>query len=273
MVPRPALLDRIERYYDAVPRARARTEEIGPFTLFVAHGGWPWYARPRLGEAARANAHDVLRTLARQRDLGVPQAMEWVDETTPGLDEVAEAAGMHVEHCPLLVLEGEPTGDAGSARMLDADEVDLVRRAQAAVSVGFGNEGTETGAPGIPERDTAAAAVAPTILEVVRDGMVAGRYRFAAVIAPGAPEVGPVGGGSYTPVDGVAEIAGVAVLPAYRRRGLGAQLTYVLARDALDRGVTTVFCGAASLDVARVYERVGFRRIGTACIASVKAPA
>lgn len=92
---------------------------------------------------------------------------------------------------------------------------------------------------------------------------------MAAVLAPESPDAGPVGGGSYLPVDGVAEIVGVAVLPAYRRRGLAGHLTYVLATDALERGVDTVFCSAQSDAVARVYEAVGFRRVGTACIASV----
>ena len=41
-------LAELERYYDAVPRSAARVEEIGPFTLFVGTGAWPYYARPRL---------------------------------------------------------------------------------------------------------------------------------------------------------------------------------------------------------------------------------
>jgi len=35
----------------------------------------------------------------------------------------------------------------------------------------------------------------------------------------------------------------------------------------VSRGVTTVFCSADDDDVARVYAAVGFRRVGTACIA------
>ena len=45
------LLARLERYYDEAPRANADTEEHGPFTVFVSRGGWPYYARPRLGLA------------------------------------------------------------------------------------------------------------------------------------------------------------------------------------------------------------------------------
>ncbi|MEJ7742141.1 MAG: GNAT family N-acetyltransferase [Nocardioidaceae bacterium] len=103
--------------------------------------------------------------------------------------------------------------------------------------------------------------------------------RTAAVFAPEARDesqqepgdsgnCSPVGGGSYSPVDDVAELVGVAVLPAYRRRGLAAQVTHLLAMDAMARGVTTVFCSAQSEDVARVYEGIGFHRVGTACIAS-----
>ena len=51
-----ALLRRLETYYDAVPRGRADPQEIGPFTLFVARSGWPYYARPRLGDDAGATA-------------------------------------------------------------------------------------------------------------------------------------------------------------------------------------------------------------------------
>lgn len=34
----PELLGRIDAYLDAVPRASARAEIIGPFTLFVTEG-------------------------------------------------------------------------------------------------------------------------------------------------------------------------------------------------------------------------------------------
>jgi predicted GNAT family acetyltransferase len=61
------------------------------------------------------------------------------------------------------------------------------------------------------------------------------------------------------------------VLPAYRRRGLAAQLTCALARHALGNGVTVVFCSAQSDAVARVYEGVGFRRVATACAAEAPA--
>ena len=74
-------------------------------------------------------------------------------------------------------------------------------------------------------------------------------------------DVGAVGGGSHNPRGQVSEMVGVGVVPAFRRRGLGAAVAYLLSRHALDNGVTTVFCGAESIDVARVYERLGFHRM------------
>src|SRR6266550_214829 len=101
------LLDVIEACYDGIPRPRADTEEIGPFTLFVARSrvGHGYYARPRLGERPAASAADVRHLLDRQRELDVPQAIEWVDDVAPGLDRAAAEAGYEVERYPLMALE------------------------------------------------------------------------------------------------------------------------------------------------------------------------
>jgi ribosomal protein S18 acetylase RimI-like enzyme len=262
------LLERLEAYYDAVPRGRADTEEIGPFTLFVARSGWPYYARPRLGGTATATVDDVQRVLARQRELDVPRSFEWVDETTPALGPVVEAAGVEVQRCPLLVLDGEPRGEAGTARMLGRGDARELALSRAAIAVGFDNAGTARGSAGIKERDASLGTGFAVVDDATAAQLDAGAIRVAACYAPNDAGIGPVGGGSHSPVREVTEIAGVGVLPAYRRLGLAAAVTHVLARDALDHGVATVFCSAQSEAVARVYQRIGFRRVATACIAS-----
>jgi N-acetylglutamate synthase-like GNAT family acetyltransferase len=57
------------------------------------------------------------------------------------------------------------------------------------------------------------------------------------------------------------------VLPALRRRGIAAALTQVLVKDARQRSIGTIFLSADSTDVARIYARVGFDTIATACTA------
>ena len=92
------------------------------------------------------------------------------------------------------------------------------------------------------------------------------RSGHSVLVAAFGPD-GPLAAGSCQAVDGVAEITGVGVLPSSRRQRLGAAVTALLARDALDRGVPTVFLSASDDAVARVYARIGFREIGTAMIA------
>ncbi|HEY7988141.1 MAG TPA: GNAT family N-acetyltransferase [Lapillicoccus sp.] len=259
-----SLLADLEHYYDTAPRARCDTEEHGPLTLFVARSGFPYYARPRLGRAAEVTTADVTGVLERQRELDVPRAVEWVHDTTPSLLAAARAAGMTVEECPLLVLEQDPPepDPAAGVRIVAADdpELGLVR---AAVNVGFGTAGTSVGPASIAERDED-AVTRPEGAERIADLMRAGLSVLAGAFDP---EAGPVGGGSHNPRGEVTEIVGVGVLPAYRRRGLAAAITARLARHALDTGVRTVFCSAQDDAVARVYESVGFRRVGTACVA------
>ena len=266
--PQHSVLQRLEDYFDAVPRSSCDVEDIGGFTLFVARSGWPYYARPRRG-VSQTSADDVRRVLERQQELGVPRKFEWIDEVSPQVTRAVSEAGLEVERMPLLTLVGEPVGPDAAARMLTPDDTETIALARAAVSLGFEHGGTASGPAGVAERDTLVADPAETGLTTLLERMAAGRIWMGAVWAPGEEQVGPVGGGSYAPVGGVAEIAGVAVLPAYRRRGLAAQLTCALARHALSNGMTTVFCSAQSAAVARVYEGVGFRRVGTACAAEL----
>jgi hypothetical protein len=44
-------------------------------------------------------------------------------------------------------------------------------------------------------------------------------------------------------------------------------VTALLTRHAEDAGVAITFLSAADVTVARIYERVGFHRVGTACLA------
>lgn len=265
------MLDRLERFYDAVPRDGARVEDFGELVLFVPDGSsWPFYGRPRLGgDSPTVAEFSAVRT--RQRELGLPETFEWVDENTPGLIEIAEADGLSVLRAPLMVLDPASLPDlVTGARILDADSptiaADLSMR-HAVAAVGFSAPGTETGSAGLAERDAAVSPLDDNGLAKQLDAIRSGRRAHAIAETPGQ---GAVASGMYQRVDDIAEIVGVATLPSARRQGLGAAVTAILAGHALDHGVQTVFLSAAEEAVARMYARIGFRRIGTACIAEPK---
>ena len=193
---------------------------------------------------------------SRQRHLGVPESFEWVDETTPALRPVMHAAGMSVQRYPLLVLHG----DAGApdlhptscVRLMSVDDPDL-GAVDAAIGASFG--------PSDAEPPTAQDS---TTLPALRRRMARGETVVVGAFVDGRP----VGGGMHNPRIGVSEIVGVGVLGAHRGQGLGAAVTATLARDAAAHGAVVVFCSAGSHDVARIYERIGFRRTAHACIAN-----
>jgi GNAT superfamily N-acetyltransferase len=259
------LLDRLERFYDAVPRDRAAEEVFGGLSLFVRRGaGWPFYARPRLGGPEPA-AGDVARVLERQRELGIPEAFEWVHQTTPGLAKLIEAADLEILHAPLLVLDGLLPAQI-PVRILDPEVRSWPRdiaACNALVHLAFNEPGTAVGKAG-PE-DLEIAPISAAEMETKRDR--AERGASVTALIESALE-GPLATGQYQRADGVAEIVGIGTLPTARRRGLAGAVTAALAGHAREHGVEVVFLSAGSDDVARVYERVGFRRVGTACIAS-----
>lgn len=264
------LLDRLERYYDSVPRPAARAEPIGPLVLFVRSGaGWPYYARPRPGAAGDITAADVLAVRERQRELGIPEAFEWVEETTPSLHAAAEAAGLRVRTHPLLVLDRTrwrpaPPPEGVEVRRITADAADLAA-VHSVPSVAFGSTGTDRGRAGTGERDLAAIGQRPEALEALRDRLRTGRTVMYAAYGP----QGALSVGSHQPVDGTTEVVGVGTLPAFRRAGLGTAVTSALVAHALGEGASLVFLSADTDAVARVYARVGFSRAGTAAIGIV----
>ena len=270
---------RLERFYDAVPRDAAVAEDIGGFVLFVREGeGWPFYARPRLG-ADTPSAADITAVRRRQREVGAPEAFEWVHETSPDLLAVARSAGLDVVLAPLMVLETAalvpdlPLPGA-AIRFLDPADAAFaadLRAARAVSRLGFGAPATAGALTAMPaarpagpaERD-ALPPLDETLVATERRRMLTGRLSGAVAESP---TEGVLASGFTQTVGDVAEVVGVATLPSARRRGYASQLTASLAREAVQNGANLVFLSAGDDDTARLYSKVGFRRIGTACIA------
>jgi len=263
-----ALLSDIETYYDSVPRSAARTEQIGEFTLFIKTGpGFPYYARPSLG-ARQLAAEDVRRVRNRQRELGVPEAFEWVAETTPSLATAAKAAGLVVSSHPLMFWGNETVSPVGvpNLEVRSVSLADDLALLDGIAQVAFAHSGTAAGLAGLDDARNVAQRD-PATLRFWRERLQAGRTVMAVALLDGQP----VGVGSHQPVGSVTEVVGVAVLPALRRRGIAAALTRHLVADAMERSIHIIFLSAGDESIGRIYARVGFRRIGTACIAEAPA--
>ncbi|MBB5933046.1 GNAT family N-acetyltransferase [Streptomyces zagrosensis] len=268
-----ATLDRLERFYDAVPRHGARAEEFGPLTLFVREGeGWPFYARPALGQDGPVDPGDVDRVRGRQRALGLPESFEWVAETSPGLRSAVERSGLAVREHPLLVLPHTALlpivrhrPDGVTIRMVAPADPTLAS-ALTVPHLAFAEPGTRVGVAG-PAELTAALPQYGTdkAVRIVAERIRAGRTALAAAVDDDSGLA--LCAGQRHVVNDVSEIVGVGTLPTARRRGLALAVTAALASDARTRGVRAIFLSAGDADVARLYGQIGFIRVGTALIA------
>ena len=238
-----------------MPRAAATTEEVGPFTLFLADGGHRLAVlRPAAARGdATFTADDVRRVLARQVELGRPRAIEWVDEVTPspvarGVVEAGHEAGRY----PLLAL---PAGHRGrrrpSARGRSPPTTPISGWPWARSQAAFDGDDEVTDEAG--RRATRAdRRRAPDRGRGVRRRRAAGRRRLGRT----ARRDRGADGDRRTP-------------GASRGTGVGTAITQALVHACRDAGVRTVFLSAYNDAAASIYRRVGFEDVGTACILGV----
>lgn len=258
------LLDRIERYCAVAPLPDAPLQQVGPLEVPIGSPEWPFPARPRPGEEGRVTPDDVRAAVALQEAAGLPAALEWLGDHCRGLAAAARSAGLVVDELPLLVaadpIEVLLPADV-RLYVVGADDPELPRYqrlAQLAFAAPAGAvapaAGSGPGPAGLP---------ATTVL---RERVAAGR----TVLMVAVDGRGPVAVGSHQPLDvggeEISEVVGVATLPRFRGRGLGAGITSALTEHARQTA-DLVFLAAGDDDVARVYERVGFARVGTSCLA------
>lgn len=252
----------LDAYFDAAPRPDADPVETGAFTLFVSRTPWSYYARPALAHDEPITSADLDQLGKACVEHGVDLAIEWVHEVHPELADLAAGYGLEVSTHALMVAAASDVvapevGDV-RLRVIDADDPALLSgRAVADVSFTFG--GTATGPGGATERDAVVEGLSADLVDHLRDR----DRRGLTITAVAESEAGVLAVGSYQPVGETAEVLGVATLPEARRWGLAGAVTALLARHALERGVRNLLLSAQDDDVARVYERVGFRRVGS----------
>jgi GNAT superfamily N-acetyltransferase len=198
--------------------------------------------------------------------------LEWVFDEHPELAALLEARGADIVRTPALVLDESapiespmlPSGfRVFRLNATDSDETILASRAVG--DLGFGNAGTAIGTVGGSDRDAQVSEGLSS--DAGRAFIKYSQLRLASddfamfVIADGGGLVARA-----AVLSGVAgsEIAGVATLPAYRRKGLAAAITHAAIAYVSSTGKLPLALTAADIDVARVYERLGFVRVATA---------
>ncbi|MER6790190.1 GNAT family N-acetyltransferase [Streptomyces sp. NPDC000658] len=267
------LRDRVHTYYATVPLLFAEAEDFGPLRLFVRrepgapYYGGPGHAQPTADGAARVGADDIARVRERQRELGVPQAFEWLAESAPALRARIEAAGLEVLRRPLMALPPDhrpvarPLPEGVTLRTLTADDPALPT-ALALPHLAFAREAVPVSGPAERARlsELAATLTADGTVTAVRHALRAGHKTLVAALSP---DGAPLATGHHHPAAGATEIGGVATLASARRQGLGAAVTTALAVHARAHGVDTVFLAYAKETVARLYAGLGFRPAGT----------
>ncbi|WP_422678069.1 hypothetical protein [Blastococcus brunescens] len=195
MPTRPGLLECIERYFAAAPLPDARIHAVGGLDVPVGDPAWPYPARPR-ADGDPVTAEDVRAAVALQQESGLPTALEWVPECSPGTSAAARAAGLTVEEEPLLVAVDPvelllPVGLR--LYVVGADDPELARYQRVAATA-FAHPGGPSDVGDVP-LDTSDEARSRT--EVLRERIASGRTVMMVAVEKGQP----VAVGSHQPVD------------------------------------------------------------------------
>ncbi len=224
--------------------ARADVETIGPFlAAFDADDDSPFrnYAVPDHDAEPTPQQVEDLR-LAFRRRARLPR-LEFLPAAAPSAEPALLAAGFATEaRLPMLACttsELRPTTPPLGVEVAIVAEREALRQAAAVQNSAYG-------APAPSEADVARlrrTVTAGGVVAVARDGDDA------------------IGSGLVAaPSEGVAELAAVGVLSAWRRRGVAAALTAALAGAAFDGATETVILMAYESE-QRIYERAGFTSV------------
>ncbi|MGM1063427.1 GNAT family N-acetyltransferase [Saccharothrix sp. Mg75] len=230
---------------------RSGAHRTGPFLVhFDAHSDNPHmnYAVPDDGAAPTpAEVADLVSTF---RERSRAPRLEYL-RPAPGLDAALASAGFAVDRSvPLLVLAElvAPPVPAGLVVAPATSDEDLLA-ASAVQNAAFGVGGGADGGDVARQR------------ALVEDG-------GAVVLARLAGE--PVGAGAFTaPRGGLSQVAGIAVLPAFRRRGIASAVCADLTARVLAAGCAPFLETEPDDKVTRLYGPLGYRVVGESASATL----
>ncbi len=244
-----SLPERLQSVMRASAADRYEAIAVPPFTAFLHRADPLIYFNYAIPDGPLPG--DVREPLRRLRTVfeerGRVPRFEYVSALAPSLEEALLAAGFRQEAearvmvCPRERFNPVPAPGGLTWTVLSPGSPDEALRAYAnTVRHGF--------SPNEPYAATD-ADVAQVRTDLGAGGAVLGHM-----------EGQPAGVGMYTPpLEGVAELGGVATLERFRKRGLGTALTSRVAQEAFSRGVDLLFLSTITQEAGRIYERVGFQ--------------
>jgi ribosomal protein S18 acetylase RimI-like enzyme len=220
-------------------------QRVGPFLIhFDAHSDHPFrnYAVP--DDGARPSAAQIADLVAAFARRGRKPRLEYVCPA-PAVDAALATAGFTVDlRLPLMTLAADRLVVPGTPRGVEvgpATSDDDLRAAARIQNIAYGADAEVT------EADL---------------GRLRATNDTGGAVVLARCEGAPAGAGLFTPPgDGLAEIAAVAVLPEYRRRGIASMVGADLSGRVLDRGATP-YLQTESDNEQRLYGRLGYSTVG-----------
>ena len=220
-------------------------ERIGPLlATFTAADPNPFlnYAIP--DEDAEPTDEVVALLIERARAHGRRPRLEYLPELAPAVELPLLEAGFEIEGRLPLMVSGvseltEPPTPPSIELVAPSTDLEYDSAALAQFEA-FGGSGAAPEHVAAALRRTAGSGGLVALARDAESGEAAGSGLVTA------------------PSEGVAELAAVAVRPAFRRRGIAAALTARLTREARATGTACVFLMAAGESQARIYARAGY---------------
>jgi ribosomal protein S18 acetylase RimI-like enzyme len=242
-------LSALQSHMRRAAAAGRSTEQVGPFlATFSVDSTNPFlnYAIPDDGAAPSPSDVDGLVSAYRRRELS--PRVEFLVETAPAAEAALLAAGWSVERripvmlCPPGTVVG-PVPVSGIELVVPTSDDEIRGMIEAQL-----------------EAFDEVVDVSDAEITKTRERILAGG--FAVLAREVETGVAAGGGVAEAVVDGTAEVAGIGVRPAFRRRGLGGAITAFLTRAVHDAGGRTVFLTPAGVPEQRLYERAGYLPAG-----------
>ena len=243
------LLRRLDAYADAIYERTARRVDVGPFVCFLhptsdLEGMSAVHVRGPLREDFAAHLAEVKRVFAEHERRC---ELEFFEELWPTLLPQLEANGfVKPHHNPAMIVD-RPSFRNESVAGLDVRQLGPDDDLWAAYRLGFAAFEME----GEVKKDHVEA--------IRRDIEREEAYLYAAFDGDQI-----IGTAIRFPTKAALALLGfIATAPEHRRRGIAGHLTSIATAAAFDDGADEVWLTAGSAAAVRLYERLGFRRVGT----------